>query len=207
MLLRPSASHTCGKAVGEIVTRLCGWFPVQKSGGVTWYKSSERCHESPHVHTPWNRMSQQGRGRELSYPMLDNHLKLDFYFLVVGRTSMLHFPAQKSWNKSPYFIETVYSWKIKPLLMEIHWAVHALPQRHKEEPGAKLKAFLQNESLPLSTRFHNTELVSAWTHWNGLSCPLWHLIWATQITCVHIQVLRPFNKQWAFIKKNVYYTS
>lgn len=104
MLLRPSASHTCGKAVGEIVTRLCGWFPVQKSGGVTWYKSSERCHESPHVHTPWNPMSQQGRGRELSYPMLDNHLKLDFYFLVVGRTSMLNFPAQKSWNKSPYFI-------------------------------------------------------------------------------------------------------
>lgn len=48
--------------------------------------------------------------------------------------------------------------------MEIHWAVRALLQRHKEELRAKLKTFLQNESLPLSTRFHNTELTLSSLH-------------------------------------------
>lgn len=67
------------------------------SGCVAWYKSSGRCHESTHVHTPWNTRSEPGRGRELSHPMLDSHLKLNFYFLVAGRTSTLHFPLQKSW--------------------------------------------------------------------------------------------------------------
>lgn len=47
-------------------------------------------------------------------------------------------------------------------------------------------------------------ILSAWTHWNGLSCPRWHLIPATQITCVHVQVLRMFKKQCAGIKKSAY---
>lgn len=47
-------------------------------------------------------------------------------------------------------------------------------------------------------------ILPAWTCWNGLSCPRWHLIPATQITSVHMQVLRTFNKQCACIKKSAY---
>lgn len=47
-------------------------------------------------------------------------------------------------------------------------------------------------------------ILSAWTRWNGLSCPRWHLILATHITCVHMQVLKTFNKQCACIKESAY---
>lgn len=32
------------------------------SGSVAWYKLSGRCHESTHVHPPWNTMSKPGMG-------------------------------------------------------------------------------------------------------------------------------------------------
>lgn len=99
---RPPASHTWKSGGGDCYTP--SWLPpstprwpavhqaashgINQEGGVM----------KAHVHTPWNTMSEPGRGRELSHLMLDSHLKLNFYFLVAGRNIDATFSAAKELN-------------------------------------------------------------------------------------------------------------
>lgn len=151
---RPSGSHTCGKVVcggGGLLCALvadsqCAAVACSTSGCVAWYKSSGRCHESTHVHTPWNTMSEPGRGRELSHPMLDSHPKLELLFSCRGEDVDVAFSTAKELNLDALShlhphqaLRPFTHGEYEALLLEIHWAVHAPLQRHKEEPQAKFK--------------------------------------------------------------------
>lgn len=181
---RPPASHTWKSGGGDCYTP--SWLPpstprwpavhqaashgINQEGGVM----------KAHVHTPWNTMSEPGRGRELSHLMLDSHWSWTFIFLWRGGTSTLHFLLQKSWISMHSVICILIKLgdclvlTNKKLCSERSTELYlhlCKGTRKSHEPS--WKHFCRTSHFPRA-KFHSTELIISM--WTGISCPRWNLI-------------------------------